>query len=104
MAGDRPRLIWSENANKDLMSIWQYGVEEWSEEIAEKHLFEIEHMCGRLIETPMLGKSRDEIIAGMKSIAVRPHVVFYDLSKGAIEIVRILHQRIDVEGAFPAGL
>ena len=100
MRGDRPRLIWSPDANKDLMSIWQYGVEEWSEEIAEKHLFEIEHMCGRLIETSMLGKSRDEIIAGMKSITVRPHVIFYKVSKGAIEIVRVLHQRIDVQDAF----
>jgi toxin ParE1/3/4 len=102
MGGDRLRLIWSADANEDLISIWQYGVEEWSEEIAEKHLFEIEHMCGRLIETPMLGKLRDEIIAGMKSIAVRPHVVFYHLSKGAVEVVRILHQRSDVDDAFRA--
>jgi toxin ParE1/3/4 len=82
------------------MSIWQYGAEEWSEEIVEKHLFEIEHMCARLIETLMLGKSRDEIIAGMKSITVRPHVIFYHLSKEIIEIVRILHQRMDVDGEF----
>jgi toxin ParE1/3/4 len=102
MAGDRRRLIWSDDANKDLISIWEYGVEEWSEEIAQKHLLEIEHLCGRLIDTPMLGKSRDEIIAGIKSIAVRPHVIFYHLIKGEIEIVRVLHQRVDVEGAFRA--
>jgi plasmid stabilization system protein ParE len=44
--------------------------------------FGIEHMCGRLIDSPMLGKSRDEIVAGIKSIAVRPHVIFYHLLIG----------------------
>jgi toxin ParE1/3/4 len=65
-----------------------------------KNLLEIEHICGRLAAMPTLGKRRDEIITGMKSFLVRPHVVFYRLSKGEIEIVRVLHQREDVEGAF----
>ena len=59
MGENSHRLMWSADANEDLMSIWQFGAEEWSEEIADRHLFEIEHMCGRLIETPMLGKPRD---------------------------------------------
>jgi toxin ParE1/3/4 len=102
MGVGRLRLIWSADANEDLISIWHYGADEWSEQIAEKHLFEIEHMCGRLVEMPTLGKPRDELIAGMKSFVVRPHVVFYQLSKGELEVVRILHQRVDVEGAFRA--
>jgi hypothetical protein len=28
--------MWAADANEDLISIWQYGVEEWSQEIAER--------------------------------------------------------------------
>jgi ParE toxin of type II toxin-antitoxin system, parDE len=38
--------------------------------------------------------------AGMRSMPVRPHVVFYQISKRTIEVVRVLHQRMDVEHVF----
>jgi toxin ParE1/3/4 len=65
-------------------------------------LFEIEAACDRLLDDPMLGRPRHEIMAGMRSMPVRRHVVFYQLSKRTIEVVRVLHQRMDVEHVFPS--
>ena len=42
------------------------------------------------------GKVRDEIRRGYRSLPVENHVVFYRVSDKDIEIVRILHQRMEV--------
>jgi toxin ParE1/3/4 len=100
MGEGRRRLIWSADADNDLAPNWQSGAELWSDEIAEKHLFEIEYACERLLHDPLLGKERGELLAGLRSIPMRPHVIFYLKSKTGIEIVRVLHQRMDVDSVF----
>jgi toxin ParE1/3/4 len=100
MAADNRRILWSRDANADLLSIWQFGAEEWSPETADRHLREIEYICDRLCTEPKLGRKRDDLIAGMRSMLVHPHVVFYEISPTAISIVRVLHQRFDVETLF----
>jgi toxin ParE1/3/4 len=102
MGSNSPRLVWSPEAEDDLVSIWRHGAEAWTEEMADKQLFEIEAGCDRLLDDPMLGRGRHELMAGMRSMPVRPHVVFYRLSKRTIEVVRVLHQRMDVEHVFPS--
>lgn len=92
----------SPEADVDLVSIWLYAASEWSPEQADKHLFEIEAVCDRLLDDPELGKSRDELIVGVRSVVVRPHVVFYRVSRMKIEIVRVLHQREDLAPVFHA--
>jgi toxin ParE1/3/4 len=100
MGADSYWLVWSPEAEEDLLSIWKWGVAEWSEDVADRHLFEIEHACGRLINDPMFGKARDELIAGVRSLPVRPHIIFYRIAKRHVEIVRVVHQRMDVERVF----
>ena len=94
------RLVWSAHAEEDLISIWRWSAEAWSEDIAAKHLFDIERACERLTDDPMLGRARDELISGIRSLPVRPHSVFYRTSAREVEIVRVLHQRMDVERVF----
>ena len=94
------RITRSSEADDDLVSCWLYGANEWSPEQADEHLFEIESICERLLDNPELGKSRDELVVGVRSIVIRPHVVFYRVSKTEIEIVRVVHQRKDVGAVF----
>jgi toxin ParE1/3/4 len=89
--------VWASEAEADLISIWGFGAEEWSEEAADAHVRLIARTCSRLIEHPELGRSRLELVPGLRSIVVDPHVVFYRISGAAIEIVRVVHQREDVE-------
>jgi toxin ParE1/3/4 len=100
MGVHKDRLTWSADAEDDMLSIWRYGADEWSPAAADDHLREINSSCERLLTTSELGKARDELLAGVRSILVRPHVVFYRVSANAIEILRILHQREDIEIVF----
>ena len=96
----RLRLVWSAEAEGDLLLIWRYGVDEWSPAVADKHGHTLWRACKRLLENPELGSSREALIHGLRSIVVEPHVVFYRISPTAIEIVRVVHQREDVETIF----
>jgi toxin ParE1/3/4 len=100
MGERRHRLIWSPEAEDDLFSVWSYGAEEWSPIAADDHLQNISMACTRLFRNPELGKSRSELIDGMRSILVDPHVVFYRIKTTTVEIIRVLHQREDVENIF----
>jgi plasmid stabilization system protein ParE len=42
-------------------------------------------------EFPELGRSRDELCQGCRSLLVKKYLVFYRLLPNAIEIVRVLH-------------
>jgi toxin ParE1/3/4 len=100
MAEHKRRLVWSAEAEDDLLSIWRYGNEEWSPAVADQHERTLWRACQRLLENQELGRSRDELIVGLRSLLVDPHVVFYRTSPIAIEIVRIVHEREDTEMIF----
>lgn len=53
-----------------------------------------------LLGYPLMGRSRDDLAQGVRSIVSDPHILFYRLSKDEIEIARVLHQREDVEFVF----
>jgi toxin ParE1/3/4 len=93
-------LVWSAEAEDDLLSIWRFGSNEWSATVADDHQRLLWRSCERLLKNPELGKPRGEISTGLHSIFVDPHVVFYRISPDAIEIVRVLHHSEDVETVF----
>ena len=100
MGAGEYRLLWSPEAEEDLISIWRWSAREWSEEIADRHLFDIENACDRLIDDPMFGRARDELIRGVRSVPAHPHLVFYRIARRQVEVVRVLHQRMDAERVF----
>jgi toxin ParE1/3/4 len=90
----------SPEAQEDLLSIWQFGADKWSPDQADEHLRDIEVMCDRLRVHPELGRKRDELIVGLYSIPISPHVIFYRQSPKAITIVRVLPDSVDVPQHF----
>ena len=88
-------VLLSPEAEEDLLSIWNFGAIEWSPEQADRHLRDIDNMFERLRDDPKLGHKRDELIAGVRSIPVQPHLIFYTQTPQAITIARVLHQRFD---------
>ena len=89
----------SKEAARDLENIWLYTVETWSEEQADRYynllLDEIEYVA----EKPRVGKDQGHIREGYLRIRVKSHYIFYKINLGEnlIEIMRILHQRMDIE-------
>jgi toxin ParE1/3/4 len=100
METPKKRLLWSNDAERDLFYIWDFGAEEWSPAAADSHLRAIKTACDRLLHDPELGRARDELSAGIRSTVVDPHVVFYRVTTSAVEVVRVMHQREDIEIIF----
>ena len=92
--------IWSPIAAQDLLDIWDYVASDGSPAVADKQLHEIDRSCFALGRWPEYGKARDDVRVGLRSVSVSRYEVFYRVTKTAIEIVRVLHERRDVDGIF----
>jgi toxin ParE1/3/4 len=97
---DRLPRIWSPEARQDLFEIWNYVWLDASAAIADKLLKHIDGACFALGGWPEFGKAGDDVRKGLRSVTVSRYVVFYRVTNKAIEIVRVLDERRDVDGIF----
>lgn len=92
----RPYII-SKKAVSDLEEIWFYTVERWSIEQADRYhslIFdEINFIC-RNIDA---GKSMNHIRKGYRASKVKSHLIFHRVVNDVVEIIRILHERMDID-------
>ena len=84
-------------AQADLDGIWDYTVRHWGELQAENHLRRIQAACEALADGAVVSQSADNIRAGYRKVAVGSHVMFFRSQAGDVEIIRILHQSMDIE-------
>lgn len=85
-------------AKNDLEKIWIYTYNNFSLKQADKYYRLITDEFEYIASNPNAGKSIDHIRQGYKVSKVKSHLVFYKPSyKKGIEIIRILHERMDVE-------
>lgn len=85
-------------ARQDLEDIWSYSEYQWGEKPADDYIRQLNDGFNLLAETPEAGPDCSDIRPGYRKYQVARHVIFYRItSEGDIEIVRILHERMDVE-------
>ena len=94
------RVVWAPVAERDLLDIWAYYARVASTEIADDLLREIDRYAEAIGENPLLSRDRGELAAGLRSVVVRPHVIFFRITTGTVEIVRVLHGRRDFPAIF----
>ena len=87
----------SEFALEDLNNIWEYTVEQWSKEQANKYYNEIFSAIDKICENSDTGKPIDEIKKGHRRTNVKSHMIIYKVKGSTIYIDRILHQKMDIE-------
>lgn len=81
----------------DLSDIWDYTEREWGQKQAERYVLNIRDACENLASGHQKGRSAEHIRAGYRRQIVGAHVLFFRLTvDGFIDIVRILHQRMDL--------
>ncbi len=83
-------------AEADLSDIWDYTATAWGVGQARTYLLKISAAVEMLAEHPARGRSAEKIRAAYKKYPVGSHVIFYKPLDGGIDVVRILHQRMDV--------
>lgn len=103
MAEHRSRVIWSAEALDDIDRLWTYYAGTAGRVTADKLLREIDRVVRTIDDFPLAGRSRDEIRAGLRSLAASLQVVFYRLNDDRPEIVRVLDGRQDIEEIFSEG-
>lgn len=90
------KLFISDEATADLADIWAY-ISRDSPDAADSFVDRLWHRCGQLAEMPGIGRRRDELLPGLRSMPEGRHLIFYRLRPGQVEIVRILSAYRDVE-------
>ena len=101
MAAAKP-VVWSPAAKRDLLDIWRYYERVASPDIADNLLREIDRAGEAIGDNPLLMRTRDELVPGLRSAVVRPHVLFCRIVNGDVEIARVLHGRRDFPAVFAA--
>ena len=91
-------LTWAPLARRDLQSLWRYFSNAASTDIANNQYSEI-RVTDLLRDRPYLGRPRSDIKAGYRSVRSQPFVIYYRTSDVAVEILRILHERRDIQKA-----
>lgn len=85
-------------AEADFDEIGAYTLEMWGEDQAVRYLIKLDETFAALARTPALGKHRDDLRLGLISCRCDRHVIFFRRDKqGDVEILRILHGRMDFE-------
>lgn len=88
----------TKKALDDLIEIWDYTVQEWSENQAEKYYNLIIACCMDLAVNPELGKSYEILSLNVLGYKCGEHIIFYrDISENEIEIERVLHGMMDLK-------
>ena len=100
MAGRVGSAIWSPEAIADINEIWNYYERVAGRNTAEKIAREIGEVVVTIEEHPFAGRSRSELRTGLRSLAARPHVVFYQVVDEVPQIMRVLDGRQDIEEVF----
>jgi toxin ParE1/3/4 len=89
----------SVKASEDIENIWLYTFENWSLEQADRYINLIFDEIEYLSNNQMSGKDFSHVRKDYRCSKVKSHLIFYRFTEkqSEIEIIRILHQRMDIE-------
>lgn len=91
-------VILRQKAIDDLNNIWIYTSIKWSEIQADKYYATIKDSCIGIGENPEVVKKYDGVNQNLLGLKTGRHIIFYQsLSDDRIEVVRILHERMDLK-------
>lgn len=86
-------------ASQDLENIWLYTFKEWSIDQADRYLNLIMDEIEYVAQKPESGFDFSSVRKDYYRTKIKSHIIFYriDNKNNIVEIIRILHQRMDIE-------
>lgn len=92
----------TKKALKDISEIWNYTRENWSENKADAYYNNLIYAFSEIAINPTLGKDYNNILPGLLGHRLNKHIIFYRITDpSSIEILRILHERMDLKKRIP---
>ncbi|WP_130451188.1 type II toxin-antitoxin system RelE/ParE family toxin [Zhihengliuella halotolerans] len=82
-------------AQNDLANIWDYSEDHWDARQAEIDIQDLRVAIERVAEDPSRARRVDDIRQGYLRYSAGSHLVFFTENAGGIDVIRILHQRVD---------
>lgn len=89
-------VIFHEEAISDLNEIWLYTLETWSAEQADRYYELIIKEISFIAKHPESGKPLHKLREDYFSVKVNAHFVFYKFSSTELEVIRVLHESMDI--------
>jgi toxin ParE1/3/4 len=93
------RIFRTDRANQDLLQIYSYLAER-NQTAADNLIQEIDSQFRNLARFPFIGRERDSLAPGIRSIVVGTFLVLYLVERERIVVVRIIDGRMDVDEEF----
>lgn len=90
------RLIFLPSARRDLANIWSDTADRWGIEQADSYLAAISARFGGISDFPSSYPEYHSKHGTFRKAASGEHLIFYVVGDSAVEVVRILHNRMDV--------
>ncbi len=86
----------SKLAKQDLRAIGRYTQKTWGREQRNLYLAQLDACFQELAQEPQRGRTCNEIRLGYRKYHIGRHLIFYLEASEGIQIIRILHDRMDV--------
>ena len=83
-------------AVKDLEDICTFTKKTWIEQQADRYYQLIVDEIQFIVKNPYQGNQYEQIRAGYRASKVKSHLIFYKLHYDQVEIIRILHVRMNL--------
>ncbi len=100
MASNRRQYRLTPKALADLEDIWSYTCQQWSSEQAEKYHNDIIKAIEALSQGAVVWQKADHVRPGYLKYRVASHILFFTISDDFLDVIRILHMRMDVPHHF----
>jgi toxin ParE1/3/4 len=89
-------FILSPAAKTDIDQIWDYTTDNWTIEQADRYVAQILQACFSISSDGCEGRRIPEVKRDYFKLAVGSHFVIFRIVDGVPDVVRILHQRMDI--------
>lgn len=95
-----PQFYLSQPAIQDIEEIADYIASQTRLEQAERFLSKLDAQFARITQFPNLGRPRDEILPGLRSLAMDSYLILYTVTESRVDILRVVSGYRDLTSLF----
>ena len=95
-----PQFRLTQPAMQDLKEISEYLAQNFGFSQAEKFVQKLNIQFLRIVQFPRMGKPRNDLLAGSRTLLVDRHLIFYIAIGADIEILRVISGYRDLSTLF----